>query len=61
MGGSAYATPFLLEEDRDNKHRVIPAVEKSMEQTYQIPFLRSKIDVTDLRNSRGSGANEFVD
>ena len=61
MGGSAYATPFLLEHERDNKHRVEPAVEKSMEQTYQIPFLRSKMDGSHLRSSKGSGGGDFFD
>jgi len=61
MGGSAYATPFLLHNDRDNKHRVEPAVEKSMEQTYQIPFLRSKIDGAEVRSSGGQGGGDFLD
>ena len=40
MGGSAYATPFVLEKDLNNRHRVDKQVEVSMEQTTQIPFLR---------------------
>ena len=40
MGGSAYATPFVLEKDPNNRHRVDMGLQKSMEQSSQIPFLR---------------------
>ena len=33
MGGSAYATPFVLEKDLNNRHRVEKMVETSMEQS----------------------------
>ena len=39
-----YATPFVLDKDRSNKHKVVNDVEKSMETSTQIPFLRSQVD-----------------
>jgi len=31
FGGSVYATPFILENDKSNKHRVVAEVEKTMQ------------------------------
>ena len=31
FGGSMYATPFILDQDKTNKHRVVNDVEKTME------------------------------
>ena len=39
-----YATPFILEQDKANKHRVVPDVEKTMGNQGEIPFLRSQVD-----------------
>lgn len=44
FGGSMYATPFILDKDKTNKHRVVNDVEKTMEMSTQIPFLRTQID-----------------
>jgi len=44
FGGSMYATPFILDQDKSNKHRVVNDIEKSMENSQQIPFLRSQVD-----------------
>lgn len=40
MGGSHYATPFILQRDTTNRYRVDRSVNESMEQSTQIPFLR---------------------
>lgn len=44
FGGSMYATPFILDQDKSNKHRVVNDVEKTMTMTTEIPFLRTQID-----------------
>ena len=44
FGGSLYSTPFVLDKDRSNKHKVVEDVQRSMETSTQIPFLRSQVD-----------------
>lgn len=44
MTGSMYATPFVLERDPGNRHKVDGLIEKSMNYPSSIPFLRSKLD-----------------
>ena len=46
LGGSMYDTPFILEKEKANRHRVEKSVETTMEQSSQIPFLRTQINPT---------------
>ena len=39
--GSMYATPFVLDKDKNNRHRVEDGVKKTMPENVEIPFLRS--------------------
>ena len=52
MGGSMYATPFVLKKEGGNRFKVDQLVEKSMMQTTAIPFLRSKLDSTIVKAGR---------
>ena len=46
--GSMYATPFLLEKDRTNRHATNTEVKKTVAQSSEIPFLRTQIDPMKL-------------
>jgi hypothetical protein len=44
FGGSLYATPFVLQRETSNRHKVDEILERTMDQASAIPFLRSKLD-----------------
>ena len=57
-----YATPFVLDKDRSNKHKVVNDVEKSMETSTQIPFLRSQVDPkTFSKTHHGTFMGSYMD
>ena len=57
-----YATPFVLDKDRSNKHKVVNDVEKSMETSTQIPFLRSQVDPkTFSKTHHGTFMGSYID
>jgi hypothetical protein len=43
-GGSVYATPFVLVEDRTNKYKIDDRLKKTQELKNSIPFLRINDD-----------------
>lgn len=47
-----YATPFTLKKDPGNRFKVDQLVERSMNQTTGIPFLRSKLDSVIVKAGR---------
>ena len=55
MAGSMYDTPFILEKDKANRHRVEKKVETTMEQSTQIPFLRTQVDAFAFSKTQGPG------
>ena len=61
--GSKYATPFILQKDKSNVHRVAEDVPKTVGQTSEIPFLRTQIDPMRLgKTINGNfGAGGFFD
>ena len=46
--GSKYATPFILNKDKSNRHRVAEDVPRTVGQTTEIPFLRTQINAMSL-------------
>ena len=57
-----YATPFVLDKDRSNKHKVVNDVEKSMETSTQIPFLRSQVDPKAFsKTHHGTFMGSYID
>lgn len=46
--GSKYATPFLLQGDKSNRHKVVEEVKRTVGQSSEIPFLRTAIDPMKL-------------
>ena len=62
MAGSMYDTPFILEKDKANRHRVEKKVETTMEQSTQIPFLRTQHDAFAFSKTQGPGiGNVFAE
>ena len=57
MGGSMYDTPFVLEKERSNRHKVEKQVETTMEQSSQIPFLRTQMDGFKFSKTQTGFAN----
>lgn len=55
MGGSLYDTPFVLEKEKSNRHRVERDVEKTMEQSSEIPFLRTQMDGFKYSRTQNGG------
>ena len=57
-----YSTPFVLDKDRNNKHKVVNDVEKSMETSTQIPFLRSQVDPRSFsKTQHGTFMGSYLD
>ena len=57
-----YSTPFVLDKDKSNKHKVVDDVPKSMETSTQIPFLRSQVDPkTFSRTHHGTFMGSYMD
>lgn len=48
MGGSLYDTPFYLQKEKGNRHKVVEDVKTTMGQTTEIPFLRTQIEAMQL-------------
>lgn len=48
MGGSLYDTPFKLQKEPGNKFKVVTDVERSMNLTSEIPFLRTQVNAMDF-------------
>ena len=46
--GSMYATPFLLDKDKSNRHAVATDVKRTVCQSSDVPFLRTQIDPMKL-------------
>ena len=63
MGGSMYDTPFVLEKEKNNRHRVEKQVETTMVQSSEIPFLRTQIDAFAFSKTHngGFGNNVFTE
>ena len=50
-----YDTPFLLEKEPGNKYKNRDEVERSMDNSTQIPFLRSPYEPMDLAKTHTAG------
>jgi len=48
MGGSLYDTPFKLNKEPGNKFKVVNDVERSMNLSSEIPFLRTQVNAMDF-------------
>ena len=55
FGGSLYDTPFLLEKEPGNKYKNRDEVERSMNNSSEIPFLRSPYEPMDLSKTHTAG------
>ena len=53
--GSKYATPFILQKDRSNRHRVVEENVKTLGHTTEIPFLRTQLDAMKLSKTHAGG------
>ena len=59
--GSQYATPFILQKDASNRHRVAEELKKTMGQTSEIPFLRTQYDAMKLsKTHHGTFMGKYI-
>ena len=60
--GSSYATPFLLEKDRSNRHQVMEDVKRTVGQSTEIPFLRTQLDPMKLsKTHHGTFMGQYIE
>lgn len=52
--GSFYDTPFILPKEPGNKFAVVDEVKKTMNEAFEIPFLRTQIDPCELSKTQQS-------
>ena len=58
--GSSYATPFILQRDVSNRHRVDDNIKKTVNQTTEIPFLRTQFDAMKMsRTQHGTFMGQY--
>ena len=53
--GSQYATPFILNQDKSNRHKVMEEVKRTVNQSSEIPFLRAHYDPVKLAKTHAGG------
>ena len=55
FGGSLYDTPFTLEKEPGNKFKVREEVGRTMNNSTEIPFLRTPIEPQELSKTHTAG------
>jgi hypothetical protein len=58
--GSKYATPFILSKEKSNRHRVAEEVKRTVNQSSEIPFLRTGINAMKLSKTHTSNFGSFM-
>ena len=59
--GSKHATPFFLDRDNSNRHRVLDEVRNTVGQSSEIPFLRTQLDPMKLsRQNNAYGLGRYL-
>ena len=53
--GSRFSTPFILEKEIGNRHKVEPEVERAMNVHSEIPFLRQQHSPTSFSKTHNGG------
>ena len=59
--GSHYSTPFILQKDPSNRHKVAEEVKRTLNQSTEIPFLRTQFDPMKIsRTQYGTFMGQYI-